>query len=64
MGPDKTSVVRIKRAVFERVKASFPECSVMVKDLEEHVQWAEKQMQAAPGATWFEAYVRHREPRI
>ena len=56
MGPDKTSVVRIKRAVFERVMASFPECAVMVNNLEAHVQRAEKQMHAAPEATWFQAY--------
>ena len=57
MGRDKTTVVRIKRAAFERVKARFPHCEVMVRNLETYVQKAEREMLAAPGATWFHAYV-------
>lgn len=57
MGPDKATVVRIKRAAFERVKARYPHCAVIVGNLEEHVQRAEKEMLATPEATWFQAYV-------
>lgn len=58
-GPDKTTVVRIKRAIFEHVKTRFPQCVVIVDNLEAYIKRVEWEIIApvGPAPTWFQAYV-------
>lgn len=59
--------VRIARKTFARVQEYFPECSIMVEDLEAHVQAAEARMfpqKKAEQEAWLQAVVQSVIPKV
>ncbi len=59
--------MRIARKTFARVQEYFPECSIMVEDLEAHVQAAEARMfpqKKAEQEAWLQAVVQSVIPKV
>ena len=47
MGADKSIDLRLSEKSFESVARYFPECTVLIQDLEEHVRASEERMVAS-----------------
>lgn len=59
--------MRISRKAFARVQGYFPECAVIVEDLEAHVQAAEARMfpqKKAEQEAWLQAVVQAIGPKV
>ena len=59
--------MRISRSAYARVQSYFPECSVVVEDLEAHVQAAELQMfpqKKAEQEEWLKVVVQAMMPKV
>ena len=66
LGKDSVDL-RIKASAFSRVQNYFPECSVIVSDLEAHVQDAENlmfPMKKADQEAWMKAVVQEAFPKV
>ncbi len=59
--------MRVKESAYARVESYFPECSVVVEDLEAHVQSAESKMfpqKKAEQEAWLETVVQAVLPKV